>query len=84
MATIVNLKRGGVWETTGAINVTNPTLRPYGKAARPFIKGKSIIVPQSLATVVLKGKSILDAVKVNSDQGFGAHINGNAWARAGG
>jgi hypothetical protein len=74
---VVNLNRGSMWESSGAINVTNLTLRPYGKGPRPFIKGKDIIVPQSLGTVVLKGKSILDAVKVSSDQGFGAYINGD-------
>lgn len=76
-AGIYNLKRGSAWETTGAINLTNSTMRPYGMGPRPVINGKKIVVPQSLATVVLKGKSVLDAVKVTSDAGFGAYINGN-------
>jgi hypothetical protein len=74
---IFNLRRGSVWETTGAINLTNSTMRPYGTGPRPVINGKKIVVPQSLATVVLKGKSVLDAVKVSSDAGFGAYINGD-------
>lgn len=74
---VVNLKRGSVWETKGAINVTNQTLRPYGKGPRPIVHGKSIIVPQSLGTIVLKGKAVLDGVKVTSDQGFGAYIYGD-------
>ncbi len=63
-AGIYNLKRGSVWETTGAISLTNSTKRPYGTGPRPVINGKKTIVLQSLATVVLKGKSVLDAVKV--------------------
>jgi hypothetical protein len=74
---IVNLKRGGVWETDGALNVTSLTVRPYGTGPRPVVNGKNIKVPESLATIVLKGNAILDAVKVTSDAGFGAYIFGD-------
>jgi hypothetical protein len=74
---VVNLKRGCVWEITGATSLQNVTVRPYGKGPRPVVNGKKIVVPQSLATLVLTGKATLDGVKVTSDQGFGAYINGS-------
>jgi hypothetical protein len=75
---VVNLKRGSVWDVKGAISISNLTVRPYGTGPRPFIRGTNIIVPQSLATVVLTGKAVVDGLKVSSDQGFGAYINGDS------
>jgi hypothetical protein len=74
---VVSLKRGSVWQTSGAISVNNLTVRPYGEGPRPVVNGTNIVVPQSLATIVLTGKAVLDAVKVTSDSGFGAYINGD-------
>ena len=74
---VVNLKRGSVWNTSGAIDLTNVTVRPYDQGPRPAIHGTNIVVPQSLGTIVLKGNAILDAVRVTSDQGFGLYIHGD-------
>lgn len=76
-AGIYNLKRGSVWASTGAVSISNATIRPYGTGPRPVINGKSIKPPTTLATVVLTGKAVLDGVKVTSDGGFGAFINGD-------
>ena len=76
-AGVYNLKRGSVWDMTGAISISNSTIRPYGTGPRPIINGKSIKPPTTLATVVLTGKAVLDGVKVTSDGGFGAFINGD-------
>jgi len=60
---VVNLKRGAVWNTSGAIHLTDVTVRPHDQGPRPVINGTDIVVPQSLGTIVLKGNAILDVVE---------------------